>query len=105
MTHPDTAPSLDIQTACRFLFAPATCPERIDKALASGASVVIVDLEDAVSLADKDSARATLPKAEDAAALSVVATSTGKPVLPIILNTSVTQSQIGATARSLTAST
>lgn len=125
MTHLDTATTLSIPTARSFLFVPATRPERIDKALASGADVVIVDLEDAVSVADKDTARATLlqwlnapsakpvvvrtngcgtpwhaddlalcrharvaavmlPKAEDAAALSVVSTSTGKPVLPII---------------------
>lgn len=41
-----------------LLFVPATRPERFEKALASGAQAVIIDLEDAVSPADKDSARA-----------------------------------------------
>ncbi len=39
------------------LFVPATRPERIDKALASGADAVIVDLEDAVAPEDKARAR------------------------------------------------
>jgi citrate lyase subunit beta / citryl-CoA lyase len=43
-----------------WLFVPATRPERFDKALAAGASQVIIDLEDAVAPADKDSARAAL---------------------------------------------
>jgi citrate lyase subunit beta/citryl-CoA lyase len=42
------------------LFVPATRPERFAKAAASGADAVILDLEDAVGLADKDSARAAL---------------------------------------------
>ena len=42
------------------LFVPATRADRIPKALASGADVVIVDLEDAVAPQDKDSARAAL---------------------------------------------
>lgn len=40
-----------------FLFVPADRPERIDKALASGADAIIVDLEDAVSPSAKDAAR------------------------------------------------
>lgn len=40
-----------------LLFVPAIRPDRIDKALASGADAVIVDLEDAVAPADKDAAR------------------------------------------------
>ena len=43
-----------------FLFVPATRPERISKAFASGADAVIVDLEDAVAPADKEVARAGL---------------------------------------------
>lgn len=43
-----------------YLFVPATRPERFAKALESGAQAVIVDLEDAVSPADKDRARAAL---------------------------------------------
>ena len=43
-----------------YLFVPADRPERIAKALASGADAVIVDLEDAVAPAAKDAARAAL---------------------------------------------
>ncbi|MBV4484562.1 CoA ester lyase [Pseudomonas sp. SWRI153] len=42
------------------LFVPATRPERIPKAVATGADRVIVDLEDAVSQALKDQARDNL---------------------------------------------
>jgi (S)-citramalyl-CoA lyase len=42
------------------LFVPATRPERIPKALASGADAVIVDLEDAVESGAKDTARKAL---------------------------------------------
>ena len=41
-----------------LLFVPGSRPERFDKALASGADLVTIDLEDAVGPADKDSARA-----------------------------------------------
>ena len=40
-----------------YLFVPGNRPERFDKALASGADAVILDLEDAVSPDDKDTAR------------------------------------------------
>ena len=43
-----------------YLFVPADRPERIAKALASGADAVIVDLEDAVAPAAKDAARSAL---------------------------------------------
>lgn len=43
-----------------YLFVPGSRPERFDKAMAAGADVVIVDLEDAVSPGDKDSARASV---------------------------------------------
>lgn len=43
-----------------FLFVPANRPERFAKALASGADAVVIDLEDAVAPADKDSAREQL---------------------------------------------
>ena len=46
MSHPST-----------YLFVPGSRPERFDKALASGAGVVILDLEDAVALAEKEFAR------------------------------------------------
>ena len=40
-----------------LLFVPGSRPERFEKALASGADLVTIDLEDAVGPADKDSAR------------------------------------------------
>ncbi|WP_151449254.1 HpcH/HpaI aldolase/citrate lyase family protein [Lacisediminimonas profundi] len=40
-----------------YLFVPGNRPERFDKALASGADAVIIDLEDAVQPAEKASAR------------------------------------------------
>lgn len=43
-----------------YLFVPATRPERIGKAIASGAEAVIVDFEDAVAPDDKAGARAAL---------------------------------------------
>lgn len=45
------------------LFVPATRPERVAKARASGADAIIVDLEDAVGSADKDWARSQLQRA------------------------------------------
>ena len=41
-----------------LLFVPGSRPERFEKALASGADLVVIDLEDAVGPADKDTARA-----------------------------------------------
>lgn len=43
-----------------WLFVPATRMERVDKAFASGAAAVIVDLEDAVAQEDKAQAREAL---------------------------------------------
>lgn len=40
-----------------YLFVPGNRPERFAKALASRADAVVLDLEDAVALADKDAAR------------------------------------------------
>lgn len=51
---------MDIQHGKTFLFVPANRPERIDKALASGADAVIVDLEDAVAPDAKEAARQAL---------------------------------------------
>ena len=56
-----------VRHACSFLFVPATQPERLPKALASGADMVIADWEDAVAPADKERARNAL--AEVVAAL------------------------------------
>jgi len=52
-----------IGQACSFLFVPATRPERLPKALASGADVVIADWEDAVAPAEKPVARTMLSQA------------------------------------------
>lgn len=41
-----------------FLFVPGHRPERFEKAAASGADQIVIDLEDAVGPADKDMARA-----------------------------------------------
>ena len=49
-----------IAAARTFLFVPGDRPERFDKALAVGADLVIVDLEDAVAPAAKTDARAAL---------------------------------------------
>lgn len=46
--------------ATTFLFVPGDRPERFEKAVAGGADVVILDLEDAVAPAAKDSARASV---------------------------------------------
>jgi len=43
-----------------WLYVPASRPERVLKALASGAHAVIVDLEDGVAPSDKEAARAGL---------------------------------------------
>ena len=50
-----------------ILFVPATRPERIAKALASGADAVVVDLEDAIAPSDKVAAREALIAALDPA--------------------------------------
>jgi len=49
--------SASLQTAVTFLFVPATRPERLAKALASGADVAVIDLEDAVAPDAKGAAR------------------------------------------------
>jgi citrate lyase subunit beta/citryl-CoA lyase len=43
-----------------FLFVPGDRPDRFEKALASGAHEIILDLEDAVPPADKEKARAAI---------------------------------------------
>lgn len=54
------AKPLDLARARTFLFVPASRPERIAKAIATDADVVVVDLEDAVAPSDKPAARAAL---------------------------------------------
>lgn len=46
-----------LANACTFLFVPANRPDRLKKALESGADAVIVDLEDAVAPINKLTAR------------------------------------------------
>ncbi|GAA3989575.1 CoA ester lyase [Comamonas faecalis] len=55
-----------VHEACSFLFVPATHPQRLPKALASGADMVIADWEDAVAPADKARARGALLEAAGA---------------------------------------
>jgi citrate lyase subunit beta / citryl-CoA lyase len=43
-----------------YLFVPGNRPDRFDKALASGADAIVLDLEDAVSAADKYRARSAI---------------------------------------------
>ncbi len=62
-TH--SASTSRIAQARSFLFVPATTPERFVKALHSGADMVIIDLEDAVSPTDKPAARMALEAAFD----------------------------------------
>lgn len=50
----------ELEVARTFLFVPGTRPDRFDKAVASGADVVILDLEDAVAPSDKEIARANV---------------------------------------------
>lgn len=49
---------LAVRAFTNFLFVPGNRPERFAKALASGADLVCIDLEDSVPLAEKDAARA-----------------------------------------------
>lgn len=51
---------VDLATIRAALFVPASRPERFGKAAAAGADAVILDLEDAVALDDKDAARSAL---------------------------------------------
>jgi citrate lyase subunit beta/citryl-CoA lyase len=55
-----TPPMSRLAQARSFLFVPGNRPERFAKALASGADAVIIDLEDAVPLDAKDTARSVL---------------------------------------------
>lgn len=51
---------VDFAKICAPLFVPANRPDRFAKAAASGADAVILDLEDAVAVDDKDAARDSL---------------------------------------------
>ncbi len=52
-----------------YLFVPGNRPERFDKALASGADAVVLDLEDAVAPTDKPDARDAVARRLAAASL------------------------------------
>lgn len=52
-------------SARTFLFVPGNRPERFEKALGSGADVVVLDLEDSVPLAEKSAARQSIAQAWD----------------------------------------
>lgn len=59
--------------ASSLLFVPGSRPERFAKAAAAGAGLVVIDLEDAVGPADKETARAAALKqvAEDRASFAL----------------------------------
>ena len=52
--------SRPLAEAVSFLFVPGNRPDRFGKAATSGADAVVIDLEDAVPLAEKPAARAAL---------------------------------------------
>lgn len=64
---PSATPSSTAAAAApvSYLFVPGNRPERFGKALASGADMVIIDLEDAVAPADKLAARSAIRAALD----------------------------------------
>jgi len=68
-----------------WLFTPATRPERFEKASAVGADVLIVDLEDSVSLAQKYAARENVR-----AFLAMETPRNTRPLLAIRVNNSFT---------------
>ena len=57
MTSANTARGM-IDSARTFLFVPGDRPDRFDKARDSGADIVVIDLEDAVTSSEKSRARA-----------------------------------------------
>lgn len=60
---PDPASSQRLAQARTLLFVPGNRPERFERAAASGADAVVIDLEDAVAPADKPAARAAIAEA------------------------------------------
>lgn len=83
-------------SARSYLFVPADRPERIAKALASGADAVIVDLEDAVAPPAKATARHALAqwlddqaRSGDASATESGATNTGA-IVPLFVRVNAT---------------
>src|SRR5262245_2088932 len=72
MSEPSTGDDAAQRLPRSYLFVPGSRPERVDKARASGADVVIVDLEDAVAPEDKDRARDAIGAVLDASRPIVV---------------------------------
>lgn len=66
----------DVAGARSLLFVPATRPERIGKALASGAHITVIDLEDAVAAEHKEAARGALAGVAHRAAVRINACGT-----------------------------
>jgi citrate lyase subunit beta/citryl-CoA lyase len=56
-TTPIDALARRLETARTFLFVPGARPDRFESARASGADLVVLDLQDAVGTADKEAAR------------------------------------------------
>ncbi len=54
---------LKIRPRRSFIFTPGLKPEMFPKAIASGADIVCIELEDGIAMQDKDEARATTIKA------------------------------------------
>ncbi len=65
--------SVSVQPRRSFIFSPGTDPSMFGKALASGADIVCVELEDGVAPHDKDAARANM--------LDIFAAATPPPAL------------------------
>ncbi len=82
----------EVADAVTALFVPGDRPDRYAKAAASGADVVIIDLEDAVSPDAKDAAREAV-----AAALSSEAEGGPEPELRALVRINDPESPVGAT--------
>jgi citrate lyase subunit beta/citryl-CoA lyase len=80
----NTAPH-PLESARSFLFTPGNRPDRFEKALASGADAVVLDLEDAVPPTEKPAAReaiaAAWPRLRSSAVPVVIRIN--PPVLPV----------------------
>ena len=61
--NPSEKPLASLAFSSNFLFVPGTRPERFSKALDSGATAVVLDLEDAVPEENKEDARNAIRKA------------------------------------------
>lgn len=75
--HPESADDRRLALAETFLFVPGDRPERFAKAVASGADVIVIDLEDAVAAESKHAARAATASWFQAGGQSVVRINAG----------------------------